>query len=130
MSDHDLTVLVETAAQGMWNSKAGHQGGPVFADLPNPIRNSIREAALPYVFHATKALADLGYTKPRLIVTEEELDTLPNGTVVLSDVYTSNHGQPISFQRWEDGYWHRGARSGSTHPDNFLPVTVIHEVTA
>jgi hypothetical protein len=73
------------------------------------------------------AILAAGYRKPRTITTEAELDALPNGSVVLSEVYTAHHGQAISFQRWEDGLWHRGARSGSTHPDNFLPVTVLYE---
>jgi len=76
------------------------------------------------------AILAAGYRKPRTITTTEELDALPNGSVVLSDVYKAHHGQAISFQRWEDGLWHRGARSGSTHPDNFLPVSVLHEPEA
>ncbi len=67
---------------------------------------------------------------PRTITTAEELDALPYGSVVLSAVYIAHHGQAISFQRWEDGLWHRGARSSHTHPDNFLPVTVLHEPEA
>jgi hypothetical protein len=66
--------------------------------------------------------------KPRVIETVEELEALPNGSVVLSEVYRHYvNGMDISFQRWEDGLWHRGARSTDTHPDNFLPVKVIHE---
>lgn len=61
------------------------------------------------------------------VATEEELDALPVGTVVLSDeVKHHEGGWAIAYQRWQDGDWHRGARSGSTHPDNFLPVTVLH----
>jgi hypothetical protein len=83
---------------------------------------------------SNEAIADAilaaGYSKPRTITTEEELDALPNGSVVLSEVYRAHHGLSISFQRWEDGAWHRGARSGSTDPSYFLPVTVIHEPKA
>jgi hypothetical protein len=77
------------------------------------------------------AILAAGYRKPRTITTVEELDALPNGSVVLSQVYRHYlNGMDISFQRWEDGLWHRGARSSDTHPDNFLPVTVIHEPAA
>jgi hypothetical protein len=72
------------------------------------------------------AILAAGYSKPRTITTAEELDALPNGSVVLSDVYRAHHGQAISFQRWEDGCWHRGARSSDTHPDNFLPAIVLY----
>lgn len=84
---------------------------------------------------ATAVLA-AGYRKPRTITTEDELDALPVGSVVLSDPYRymvhggADCGWPIAFQKWDDGLWHRGARSGSTHPDNFLPATVLHEATA
>lgn len=63
-----------------------------------------------------------------IIASEEQLDKLPAGSVVLS-VETVHHegGWPLAYQRWQDGAWHRGGRSGSTHPDNFLPVTVLHE---
>ncbi|WP_426940282.1 hypothetical protein [Pseudarthrobacter sp. S6] len=64
--------------------------------------------------------------KPLEVTTVEELDALPIGSVVLSDAYTGQSGQKISFQRWDDGDWHRGARSGDTHPDNFLPATVLY----
>lgn len=69
-----------------------------------------------------------GYRKPRTITTVEELDALRVGSVVLSEGYGHHANQMlISFQRWWDGEWHRGARAGSTHPDNFLPATVLHE---
>jgi len=74
----------------------------------------------------------LAAAMPRLmeaavVVTEEELDALPAWSVVLSDAYTHHEsGRRISFQRWDDGRWHRGGRSASTHPDNFLPATVLH----
>ncbi|QWY79672.1 hypothetical protein PP637_gp42 [Arthrobacter phage Persistence] len=80
---------------------------------------------------ASAAILAAGYGKPRTISTPEELDALPAWSVVLSEPYT-HHGSDhrIAFQRWDDGLWHRGARSGSTHPDNFLPVTVLHEPEA
>ena len=74
-----------------------------------------------------KAEEVLEAAKPRTITTAEGLDALPNGTVVLSESYHSDvDGTAVSFQRWYDGDWHRGGRSGSTHPDNFLPVKVLH----
>lgn len=61
------------------------------------------------------------------IETAKALAALPVGTVVLSDEVTHHEGGwPIAYQRWQDGDWHRGGRSGSTHPDNFLPVTVLY----
>ena len=75
----------------------------------------ILEAAAPHLMAAAK------------VATEEELDALPAWSVVLSDAYTHHESkQRISFQRWDDGAWHRGGRSASTHPDNFLPVTVLY----
>ena len=76
---------------------------------------------------AVERILAAGYRKPRTITTAEELDALLNGSVVLSTQYTGQSGQQISFQRWYDGDWHRGARSASTHPDNFLPVVVLYE---
>ena len=90
---------------------------------------------VPVVRPKVEALADAvlaaGYRRPRTVTTVEELDALPTGTVVLAD----NHRHylqewRLSFQKWDDGDWHRGARSGSTHPDNFLPATVLHEPEA
>lgn len=67
-------------------------------------------------------------SKPRAITTTEELDALPVGTVVLSDTYRHYIDKwQVAFQRWSDGEWHRGARAVETHPDNFLPATVLHE---
>jgi hypothetical protein len=75
----------------------------------------------------SEAILAAGYSKPRTITTVAELDALPDGSVVLSDSYHSDvDGTAISFQRWYDGRWHRGARSGDTHPDNFLPATVLY----
>ena len=76
---------------------------------------------------AAELVLAAGYRKPRQVTTVEELDALPTGAVVLAN----NHRHylqdwRLSFQKWDDGDWHRGARSGSTHPDNFLPATVLH----
>jgi hypothetical protein len=62
-----------------------------------------------------------------VIATEEELDALPAWSVVLSEAYTHHRsGKRIAFQRWDDDDWHRGGRAASTHPDNFLPATVLY----
>lgn len=74
------------------------------------------------------AILAAGWVKPRTITTVAELDALAVGSVVLSLAYHSDvNGMAIVFQRWYDGLWHRGARSGDTHPDNFLPATVLYE---
>lgn len=79
---------------------------------------------------AVERILAAGFRRPRMVTTEAELDALPPWSVVLSTSYTSQGDHRISFQRWEDGDWHRGARCGSTHPDNFLPATVLHEPEA
>lgn len=61
------------------------------------------------------------------VTTEEELDALPNWSVVLSEKYLTASDDRIAFQRWHDGRWHRGGRSGDTHPDYFLPAAVLWE---
>lgn len=63
----------------------------------------------------------------KAIYTEEELGALPIGTVIISQVYGKGNGYQCSFQRIYTGNWHRGGRSDSTHPDYFLPATVIWE---
>lgn len=74
------------------------------------------------------AILAAGYRRPRTITTVEELDALPNGSVVLSNDYRHWGEQwQVTFQRWDTGYWHRGGRSGSTDPDYFLPATVLYE---
>lgn len=77
---------------------------------------------------AADAILAAGYRKPRTVTTDEELDALPEGTVVLSETYRHFVDEwQVSLQRWSDGAWHRGGRAASTHPDNFLPATVIYE---
>lgn len=75
-------------------------------------------------------LLTAGYHKPRVITTLEELDALPMGSVVLSqeaEHYTGDFW--ISYQLWADNEWHRPGRASHTHPDNFLPATVLYEPT-
>ncbi len=64
----------------------------------------------------------------RRVSTEDELAALPAGSVVLSEKYRHHEsGMQIAFQKWVDGDWHRGGRGSFTHPDYFLPATVIWE---
>lgn len=121
VSDHDLHVLVESAAQGMWDAKASHQGGPAFVELPHGVRNNIREAALPFVFHGTKALSDLGYSKPRLITAAEELDALQVGSAVKDE---DGHVH-LKYPRG----WVRTGQEPFSTPEGILPGYVIHEAT-
>ena len=88
LPDFDLEVIVNAAAEGMWNTRASHVDGPTFDEISRGKQNEIREAALPFIFHGTNALADLGYHRHRIITTIEELDALPHGTVVM-DIYGS-----------------------------------------
>ncbi|MCW3766450.1 hypothetical protein OCL88_08185 [Paenarthrobacter sp. PAE-2] len=88
LSDHELTVCVETAAEGVVNSRAGHTGGPTWDKLAADQKNSIREQALPFIFHGTKALADLGFWKNPTITTADELQKLydcDRNVVVMDD---------------------------------------------
>jgi hypothetical protein len=80
--DHDLSVIVNSAAEGAVNARAAHHGGPTWDTLPAGDKNSVRELALPFIFHGTKALKELGYVKHREIVTVEELNDLPVGAVI------------------------------------------------
>lgn len=70
---------------------------------------------------AAAALVASGWTEQRWVTTEDELDTLPVGTVILSPTYAAE-GMPVAFQKWADGLWHRGRRCGDTHPAYFLPA--------
>jgi hypothetical protein len=85
---------------------------------------------------AANAILAAGYRKPRTVTTVAELDALPVGSVVLSDTYRymvhggGDVGWPITFQRWDSGLWYRGGRSSDTHPDNFLPATVLYSPEA
>lgn len=63
MNDHELTALVEAAASGACNSRVAIHGGALWEALDPATKNNYREAALPFVYHGMKALADLGYAK-------------------------------------------------------------------
>jgi hypothetical protein len=131
MSARDELAAVLRESRSPWVTNTEHRAmeeAQADAILAAGYRKmDLGEAAARFV---DEELRSRGWVKPRTITTAEELDALPNGTVVLSIGYHSDvDGTAISFQRWYDGDWHRGARSGSTHPDNFLPVTVLHEPT-
>jgi hypothetical protein len=64
IDDHDLTEMVQAAASGSVNSRANLHGRPAWDDLPAGDKNAVRELALPFIFHGTKALHELGYRKP------------------------------------------------------------------
>jgi len=73
LNDHELTELVEAAAEGVTTSRANNGRGLAW-DVMGPMqKNNIREAVLPFIFHGTKALADLGWEHRRTIHTVEEL---------------------------------------------------------
>lgn len=88
LTDHELTVCCEAAAEGVVNSRAGHAGTPTWDQLSAMEKNTVREQALPFIFHGTKALADLGYWKSPTITTAKELDDLlicDRNVVVMDD---------------------------------------------
>lgn len=88
LNDHELTVCVETAAKGVTDSRAKHAGGPTWDKLNAAQKNAVREQALPFIFHGTKALADLGFWKTPTITTAKELRDLYNSdrnVVVMDD---------------------------------------------
>lgn len=88
LPDEDLTVLVERASEDYFTARYSSKLGKTWAELDGASKNVIREAALPHLFHGTKALHDLGYRKLRIVATAEDLDALPFGTVVRSDAGT------------------------------------------
>lgn len=87
LNDYELIVLVDAAASGTVNTRAAHHGGDAWADLDAGDKNTVREAALPYIFHGTKALADLGWERRQTINTREELEEAQL-MVVLTDAGT------------------------------------------
>ena len=88
LNDHELTVCVETAAKGVTDSRAKHAGGPTWDKLNAAQKNAVREQALPFIFHGTRALADLGFWKTPTIATSTELQDLydsDRNVVVMDD---------------------------------------------
>ena len=118
LPDHALEVLTNAAAVGAVNARASHAGTPTWDELNPGQKNGIRESALPFIFHGTKALAGLGYRKPRTITTADEVRELRNGAVV-----TTIFGDASTI-------WDR-VRNGRPGTYDFLvksgPATVLHE---
>lgn len=80
----------------------------------------------------TEAIIDAGYRKPRVITTPEELDALPNGSVVLHRGRSFQRFAPYpapfdEYRKWQcsDGGFVRSTKDGSS----ILPATVLHEGT-
>lgn len=63
MDDHTLTMMVDAAAEGVINSQAQWKGGRGWEELTAEQKNAVREAALPFIFHGTKVLESLGWSK-------------------------------------------------------------------
>jgi hypothetical protein len=123
LNDHELTVLVDAAASGAIDAQAALHGSTPWADMDPMSKIAVKEAALPFIFHGTKALADLGYSKPRLVTTVDEMDALPVGSVVLDPLGLSLHRDIIGWN----------CSNGTRHVDreelerDAFPATVIHE---
>ena len=113
--EQQVTDEAVAAAVKAWDQHWGDRyGDEALEEMGEEVRVAL-EAAAPFIAAQVR------------VTNEEELDALPNWSVVLSESYTHHEsGERISFQRWDDGLWHRGARSSFTDPDNFLPVTVLH----
>jgi hypothetical protein len=124
LNDHELTVLVDRAAAGVINSQAAHQGGLTWDDLSAGRKNEVREKALPFIFHGTKALAELGWQRPRTITTEEELASLPDGAIVVSAWATYQLvGPPFHTKEWV-------TLGGPAAVNVELPATLVYEPAA
>lgn len=128
LNDHELTVLVEAAASGAYNSSAAHRGGPAWEELEAGTKNNVREAALPFIFHGSKALEELGFQRPRTVVTIEELDALPARSAILDQNGTPWVGDGDKVEPWasvcEDPY---GGPIWKNIRDIDLPATVLHK---
>ena len=126
LTDHDLTALVEAAASGSYNSKAAHIGAPDWEHVDAASKNIIREHALPFIFHGTKALEELGYRRPRTVISIEELDALPAESIV-------RDANGFTWDKWwdEDGHefswWATtGDRVQYSPKRVILPATILH----
>jgi hypothetical protein len=64
IEDYDLSAIVTAAAKGVIDTQAMlHEGAPTWDDLDLDTQNDIREMALPFIYHGTKILDDLGFSK-------------------------------------------------------------------
>lgn len=79
-------------------------------------------ASVRAITNVAEALIAAGYRKPRTITTHEELDALPEGSVIHS-------GEGAVFEKCHSG-WIETGRGGVMDPEDIaLPATVIHEPT-
>lgn len=72
----------------------------------------------------TRAASALAALQPVVVESEEQLRSLPVGSVILSEAYVV--GTPICFQQLVEGSWYRGGRARSTHSSYFLPAVLLH----
>lgn len=98
LPDEDLTVLVERAAEGV-ATREGHN----WQTMPATVKNVVREQCLPFIFHGTMALHDLGYRKSRTVTSAEELDALPEGTLIFTP--NTNPDYPSVFRKVGRNQW-------------------------
>lgn len=120
LNDHELTVLVEAAASGAVNSRAAHHGGPDWEQLDAGDKNAVREHALPFIHHGTKALDELGYSKPRVITTRDEANALPDRSAFITP------GE-IIFRKWEN-YYAEGQHAWERELGQFVPAELLSEM--
>jgi hypothetical protein len=126
LSDHDLTTLVDAAARGVAESAAAWHGVPPWDEMDAMTQNNVREAALPFIFHGTKALAELGYVKPRLVATVDELIALEDPATVLVDYLENAYQWGIGLDGSEGWQSTRDPNPiTSNHLWRFSPITIM-----
>ena len=68
------------------------------------------------------AIKSAGWVKPTVLTTAEQLDSLPAGSVILSN------GGEDSAQKDDDGYWYLwGGDIGLESSEINLPADLLHE---
>lgn len=83
------------------------------------------EAGASYAHRIANGLIAAGYRKPRTITTVEELDALPEGSVILTN------GGEDSAQKDGEGEWYLwGGDFGLDSEDTHLPAIVLWEPEA
>lgn len=132
-SDDSEEALMSYIHDAILREASDNEGGPITKNVLEVVQivwEALESREVKPSMHSRPLTTRTRSGGPRPIETEAELDTLPIGTVVLSKAYQHHiDNVPVSFQRWPDGRWYRGARSSDTHPDVFLPAIVIHEPT-
>jgi hypothetical protein len=64
IEDYDLSAIVTAAAKGVVDTQAMlHENAASWDDLDLDTQNDIREMALPFIYHGTKILDELGFSK-------------------------------------------------------------------